>query len=289
MDEAKGHHVAIGDTRLYVVERGAGFPVFILHGGPGLDHHMFGDYLEPLTRDFRLIYVDERGQGRSDRAGADTWTLVHMARDIGQLASAMKLGRYAVLGHSFGALVALQNAVDFPGEAAATIISSGVPSAKYLDHVDQSLEAFEPTSLRDRIAASWAREKVAVTVDDVAALLHDQMPFHFANPVDARMGDYEARTSGSVYSPDILRHFAAEEYGGIEVEDRLGVITQPVLILVGRFDRVSSLPAAEAMRRGIPSAEMTIFEHSGHMTFVEENDLYLQTVAGFLRRHTGAA
>ena len=72
--------------------------------------------------------VDQRSQGRSEAAPPDTWTLERMAQDVIMLARAMELGRYAVLGHSFGAFVALQNAVDYSGMAAATIVSSGIPS-----------------------------------------------------------------------------------------------------------------------------------------------------------------
>ena len=63
-----GRYVKIEDTRLFIIERGAGYPILVLHGGPGLDHNMFGDYLDPLASEYRLIFVDQRGQGRSDRA-----------------------------------------------------------------------------------------------------------------------------------------------------------------------------------------------------------------------------
>jgi proline iminopeptidase len=59
--------IPIGDTRLYVEERGAGYPLLVLHGGPGLDHNMFGDYLDPLADGYRLLFVDQRSQGRSIR------------------------------------------------------------------------------------------------------------------------------------------------------------------------------------------------------------------------------
>src|SRR5579859_6441415 len=104
------HLVSIGDTRLFVAECGNGYPLILLHGGPGLDHHMFGDYLDPLTDEFRLILVDERAQGRSDKAPESTWTLARMAADVVQLAKALGLDQYAVLGHSYGAFIALQNA-----------------------------------------------------------------------------------------------------------------------------------------------------------------------------------
>ena len=46
-----GRLAEVADTRLYVEERGArsGFPLLVFHGGPGLDHTEFGDYLDPLT------------------------------------------------------------------------------------------------------------------------------------------------------------------------------------------------------------------------------------------------
>ena len=83
----------------------------------------------------------------------------------------------------------------------------------------------------------------------------------------------------------MLRYFASAEYGGIEVEDRLGDITQPVLVLAGRHDRTCPVEAAEAIAEGVPQAELVVFESSGHMTFVEENDAYIRTVRGFLDRH----
>src|ERR1035438_2452227 len=108
-----GRLVEVADTRLFVEERGAaeGFPLMVLHGGPGLDHHMFGDYLDPLVADgrYRLVFIDERSQGRSDRSAAPhTWTIERMAADISDLAGSLDLSSYAVLGHSFGAFVALQ-------------------------------------------------------------------------------------------------------------------------------------------------------------------------------------
>jgi proline iminopeptidase len=283
-----GRLVSIGDTRLYVEERGAGFPLFVLHGGPGLDHRMFGDYLDPLAEDYLLLLVDQRSQGRSDPTPESTWSLRQMAADISALAQALELDPYGVLGHSFGSFVALQHAVDQPGAAALTIVSGGVPSARYLEHVNANLAAFEPIELRRQVADSWEREKSVRTADEVAALLHDQQPFHFTDPRDARIAEYEARSGGAVYSPDVLRFFANQKYGAIEVEDRLGVVTQPSLILVGRHERVCSVPAAQAMAAGIPRGEMVVFENSGHMTFVEENQLYLDVVRGFLDRHTRA-
>jgi len=280
----EGRLIQIGDTKLHVVERGAGYPLIVLHGGPGLDHHSFGDYLDPLADDLRLLLVDQRAQGRSDRPPPETWTLEQMAADVTALARALDLDGYAVLGHSFGAFVALQNAVDFPGAAAQTIVSSGLPSTRFLAELDATLAAFEPVELREQVISSWEREKHVQTADEVDELSRDQLPFWFRDPLDdALFADFLRRTAGAVYSPKVLRRFANEAYGGIEVEDRLGQITQPVLVLAGRHDRTCPVASAEAIAAGIPRADLVVFEQSGHMTFVEENERYLEVVRNFLR------
>jgi proline iminopeptidase len=281
------HHVAIGDTRLFVEERGDGYPLIVLHGGPGLDHHEFANYLDPLTDELRLILVDQRGQGLSEPAAPQTCTLENCARDVVSLAAALNLGRYAVLGHSWGALVALQNAVDHPGAAAQSVISSGVPSARYLQKIFESLETFEPVALRQQVIDSWAREKNLQTQQDAAASMHDQWPFQFKDPYDSRIPEYEQKTKDTRYSPEITRYFAEDEgYGGIEVEDRLGDVVQPVLVIGGRFDRTCVIEASEEIAAGIPGAELVILENSAHMTFVEENDAYCRSVRKFLSAHS---
>jgi pimeloyl-ACP methyl ester carboxylesterase len=208
-----------------------------------------------------------------------------MAEDVVSLARALGLGRYAVLGHSYGAFVALQNAVDFPGMAAQTIVSNGVPAAKYLAAVEKNLAAFEPTHLRAQVAASRERESSVQTPEDFAAVVHDQWTFHFADPADPRIVEYERQTAGTVYSPQVLRVFATNDYGSIDAEDRLGEVTRPMLVLAGRHDRTCTVEAAEAIANGVPGAELVIFEQSGHMTFVEEPEKYLDTVDRFLAPH----
>jgi proline iminopeptidase len=288
-----GRMVEVADTRLYVEERGArsGFPLLVFHGGPGLDHTEFGDYLDPLTEGgrYRLVLADERACGRSDRtAPRPTWTLGRMAQDVSDLAASLGVRHgYATLGHSYGAFVVLQHAVDCPGEPRGTIVSSGIAAARWLAGVDQQLAAFEPTELRAQVISSWAAERQVQTEEEAAALLEDQLPFHFLQPRGGALQEYRRRTAGLArYAPEVIRHFAAQDYGGIDVEDRLGAVRHPVLVLAGRHDRVCPAGAAVDMARRLPDAELVVFEDSAHMTFAEENDRYLATVRRFLDRIT---
>ena len=288
MTQVDGRLIDIGDTSLFVSERGEGYPLLVFHGGPGLDHRMFGDYLDPLGDEYRLVLVDERSQGRSKSTSPETWHLKQFAADVSALAEALGFDEYATLGHSFGSFVVLQHAVDHPGAASQTIVSSGIPSARWLEHVEKNLAQFEPVELRQQVTDSWAKEQHATTPEEVEKLLSEQSPFHFADPRDPRIPLYESRCEGAAYSPDVLRHFSTGEYGGIEVEDSLQDIPQPVLVLAGRHDRTCSVEAAEFMAERIPNGELVVFEQSGHMTFVEENDRYLEAVRAFLGARRGA-
>jgi len=278
-----GRHIDIGDTKLFIVEKGQGYPVIILHGGPGLDHHSFGDYLTPLEADYRLIYVDQRSQGLSERTPSETWTLQQMAMDVHLLAVALKMETFAVFGHSYGSLVTQQYGVDYPGEASRLIISAAVPSSSYLmPHVEKSLAEFEPGYLREQVTESWANEPHAKTGEDVAQLLAAQLPFHFKDPLDPRIEDLHRQTKDSVYSAEVLAYVAEKGYGGFDVEDRLHTISVPCLILCGRFDRACAINACQTIAEKISDSQLVIFEESAHMFFVEEPELFLQAMRDFL-------
>jgi proline iminopeptidase len=288
-----GRLVDVADTKLYVDERGeeSAFPLLIFHGGPGLDHTWFGDYLDPLTDDgrYRLVLVDERACGRSDRsAPKSTWTLERMAQDVSDLATSLGVSDgYATLGHSYGAFVVLQHAVDHPGEPRGTIVSAGIAAARWLEEVDRQLAAFEPIELREQVTSSWAREVEVQTEEEVSAVMTDQMPFHFREPQGEALKEFERRVSGLArYAPDVIRHFASQQYGGIDVEDQLGEVTHPVLVVAGRHDRTCVVGASEDMARRLPNAELVVFENSAHMMFAEEQENFLAAVRGFLDRIT---
>src|SRR5918912_830701 len=159
-----------------VEDLGSGLPVIVLHGGPGFDHSMFRPYLDPLADEFRLLYVDERGQGRSDRVDPETLSLEVFARDVDLLAEALELGPFALLGHSFGAIITTFHATEL-GTAAAYVISGGGDTSEaLLADVEASFEQLGDD--RDAIAASWEAEKTVETDDEFRELWRTQMPFH---------------------------------------------------------------------------------------------------------------
>jgi proline iminopeptidase len=280
-----GRMVAVGDTRLHVVRRGVGpLPLLALHGGPGLDHTEFGPALDVLGDACTLWLVDQRGQGRSDPVDAATVTVARLADDVGELARALGAARYAVLGHSFGACVALRHAVDAPRGPALTVLSAGLPHERWLAGVDAALAAFTPEELRAQVVGSWAREEDARTPEDVRSIMADQMAFHFADPRDPRIATALAWMADARYAPDVLRAAAQGRTGELDAADRLGTIAHPVAVIAGRHDRTCPVAANEELAAGIPGAELTVLEHAGHFGFLEEPDAYERAVRAALAR-----
>src|ERR671928_796126 len=163
-------HVELRDGyRMFVQEVGNGFPLIVLHGGPGLDHTTFRPWLDPLGDEFRLLYVDERGQGRSERVDPETLSLEVFARDVDLLAEALGLDRFALLGHSFGAIVTTWHATEV-GTAAAYVISGGADASELMiADVEASLEAMGEAG--EPIAESWEAEKTVATEAGLTELL----------------------------------------------------------------------------------------------------------------------
>ncbi len=280
---ADGRLVPLPDTRLHVVTRGTGpVPLLVLHGGPGLDHTEFGTWLDALGDVATLHLVDQRGQGRSDRVDPATLSVGRFAQDVTALARALDLDRYVVLGHSYGAFVALRHAVEGDGALAGTIVSAGIPARRFLAGVPAALEAFEPVDLRAAVVASWEREATVATEADVHALMADQLPFHFADPRDPRIADVVRAMAPGRPSPEVLRWSAGADGDELDLEDRLGEVQVPVLVLAGRHDRVTTLEAAEAIAAGVPGARLVVFDRSAHFAFVEETEAYDAAVRAWL-------
>jgi proline iminopeptidase len=263
---------------LNVEEVGSGYPLIVLHGGPGLDHSMFRPYLDPLGDDYRLLYVDERGQGRSDRVDPKTLSLEVFARDVDLLADSLGLESFALLGHSFGAIITGYHATEL-GTAAAYVISGGGDSSEELEaDVQASLDALGDGG--QTIVDSWEAEKTVETEAELKQLLRDQLPFHFYGEPPPGYGEE------TVASPEVLRYFANIGYGAFDYRPKLKDVAKPTLVVVGEHDRTTTPRAARVLHEGIEGSELHLVPDAGHMSFVEQPDDYLSTVRDFLARAT---
>src|SRR3972149_6574704 len=107
--------VLLVNVDLYCTEAGAGPPLLVHHGGPGLDHTVIAPHLNSLAQNVHLVCSTHRGPGGSAAPqGPEPFHIDRFGGDIAALADGLALGPFALLGHSFGGIVALHFALAPP-------------------------------------------------------------------------------------------------------------------------------------------------------------------------------
>src|SRR5271167_3582473 len=92
---------------IYYTTVGRGEPLMIVHGGPGASHDYFLPYLLPLARTNKLVFIDERGSGRSEKLeDVKQYTVENMAADVEAVRIALNLGKIRLLVRSYGGVLA---------------------------------------------------------------------------------------------------------------------------------------------------------------------------------------
>lgn len=123
---ATGKFVEVGGVRLHYVEQGQGEPLVLLHGNAGMiEDFASSGLIDRASRKYRVIVFDRPGFGHSDRPRGTTWTHDAQAKLIHDALSNMGVRRAVVLGHSWGASVAVAMAHKYPEMVSALILASG--------------------------------------------------------------------------------------------------------------------------------------------------------------------
>ncbi|MRR32839.1 alpha/beta hydrolase, partial [bacterium] len=113
--------ISIRDVSLNVKIYGQGYPLVIMHGGPGADLYTMLS-LKPLADRFTLIFYDHRCNGRSTGAHVSSMTWENLTADADALREKLGFEKWAVLGHSFGGKVALEYTLRYPQRVSALLL-----------------------------------------------------------------------------------------------------------------------------------------------------------------------
>jgi proline iminopeptidase len=97
MSSSVNGYVTSNGIRLYYEVEGEGEPLILLNGGPGFSHDYFQE-MRALSRYARLVFFDQRGTGKSDKADPSTYTIGANVEDVENLRRSLNLGRCIVLG-----------------------------------------------------------------------------------------------------------------------------------------------------------------------------------------------
>jgi pimeloyl-ACP methyl ester carboxylesterase len=258
--------VQVGDVRLFFDVEGAKLrpdgPVMrevptllLLHGGPGFDHSIFKPDLSGLADIAQIVYLDHRGNGRSDRDRPEHWNLAQWGDDIRAFCDALEIQRPIVLGESFGGMVAMSYATRHPDHPGKLILASTAAKMR----PDRSLEVFE------RLGGAEAR-------DIARRFFDDPSPAVMAEYVQKCLPLYNQRPSNrewitrSVQHMELTSFFFKGEIRTIDLLPQLGRIKCPTLITVGEKDPITPLQNSEDIAAAVPAglARLERFPNAGH-------------------------
>ena len=259
--EVGGHFVTVDGVRLRYLEQGAGAPVVLLHGNGGLaEDFVVSGLMEQLARTHRVIAFDRPGFGFSERPRRTAWTARAQADLVFTAFERLGIVRPVVVGHSWGALVALAVALDHPSDTAGLALLSGpmLPVARH-DLAMATLPALP--IIGDLLAhtiwpllASHVWPKLLHRLFEPAAVT---ARFIREYPAGLSLRPKQLR-AGAV---DLAMMLASAE----SLSARAGGLSMPLLILSGAEDAVvDPQHHAVALHRMI-GGDLRLIEGAGHM------------------------
>jgi pimeloyl-ACP methyl ester carboxylesterase len=257
-----GKFATIDGNRIHYVEQGEGRPILFIHGLGGTLHHFLYPVLRNFGPGYRLIALDRAGSGWSTRTDGSDGRLIDQAKAIHRFIETLKLEKPLLVGHSLGGAVALQTALDYPGDV------SGLALISPLTHFGGGI----PEGFRDLwIPSPWKRRLIAWTVSAPRAIRNapavldfvfgpQQPPADYAVAGGAMIGlrpsHFFATSTDFVSSGRDLRRLQAR-YGDLQV---------PVGILFGDADRVLDCEQQGlAMEGKVKGLDLEIVAGIGHM------------------------
>lgn len=221
----------------------AGPPVIMLHGYTD-SSFSFSPVLPLLPRSWHLLALDQRGHGDSGRPQAG-YAMADFAADVLAFADALDLPRAVLVGHSMGALVALETALRAPERVAGLALLGGGPAMHHLPVISELKEAVD--ALGDPVPYGFAEEFQASTTCQPMA------PEFLSAVVEE-----------SLKLPARVWRAALDGQVGADFTVRLPRIAAPALLLWGEQDTIFGRAEQEALCRGLARAELRAYPETGH-------------------------
>jgi L-proline amide hydrolase len=269
-------------------EFGDHVPLVVLHGGPGATH----DYLlraAGLADTGRaVVHYDQLGNGRSTHlpdAPPEFWTVELFLAELDNLLAALGIAdRYALLGQSWGGMLAAEHAVRAPIGLKGLVIADSPASMTLWSAAAAALRAELPPEVDDTLR----RHEAAGTTDtdeytDAVRVFYDRHLCRVPWPPEV-----SATFDALDEDPTVYRTMnGPSEFHVIgslrdwTIVDRLSAISVPTLLISGRYDEATP-ETVQPFYDNIPDVRWELFDESSHMPQVEETDRFIATVDGFL-------
>ncbi len=281
--------VNINGTRLYFDVEGAGLvpdgprmrakpTLLLLHGGPGFDHSMYRPAFSALADIAQIIYLDQRGNGRSTGSDPETWTLAQWGDDVKGLCDALGIERPIVYGGSFGGFVAQSYATRHPKHPGKLVLASTASKVDF-PTIFAEFERLGGPAVRELAE----RHLTNPTTESRARYLEVCLPLYRTRPPADPDAPKRAVTDHAV----ALRFNGLHnEQGRMDFREDLGRIRCPVLILAGDRDPIMPMVFSETIAACLPPhlVRFERFTDCGHGVIQDQPAQAFTVIRDFIQR-----
>lgn len=244
---------------------GSGRPVVLVHG-VGMAREAWAPQVGALARDHQVITYDLLGHGASDLPPQDV-SLAHYADQLLALLDHLGVAAASIVGHSLGALVALEFALRHPQRTLRLAALNAV--------FERSPEQRAAVEAR---AATLMHAGPAATVEPT-------LERWFGKPVPSHLveaAEVTGRLLRTVHPQGYARAYGLFARADMAHAERLPTLARPALFLTGAQDQNSTPAMSQAMARRVPGATCVVLPEARHMMNLTHPEAVNQALLGFL-------
>ncbi len=280
-----------------------------LHGGPGASCLDFVNQAKALSGKMKVVIFDQLGVLRSDAiAGQESYGMEDQIEMIEEMRSLLGIGKWSILGHSYGGMLAVLYAHTYPDSIHRIILEcpslyfedSARSTAEYLSEHINSLNDRQASGLCEKIKSADYPDKAEIVWDLSALLgyvtdmelrfyLHGISFEEYWRSMDTSGITDEMWAKGEQHLKKLLEARPAPDGSSsnkVRMTDNflpmLPKISAPMLLINGAYDPACSRHQIQFIMSHAPKVTQAVFENSGHFPRLEEAEKYTDTVLAFL-------
>jgi proline iminopeptidase len=282
-------YASVENAQLYFRQVGQGRSIIVLHGGPDFDHNYLLPDLDRLSDSFHLIFYDQRGRGRSaGNVRPEDVSLETEMQDLERLRQHFQLASVAVLGHSWGGLLAMEYATRYPERVSHVILMNTAPASRddYLLLRQDLIGRRAPGDVESlkALSSSVEYEQGDLETDAKYYRIHFRttlrQPEHLEKVIQSlRLGF----TKEGIRKARAIEERLMEEtwfFSGYDLLPKLERLRIPALILHGDHDFIP-VEIAARIAQAIPGGRLVVLPECGHFSYLECPDRVCKEIADF--------